>query len=83
MILVARSGHQEKKLVWSPALLKKHPCASTAKVFLHTTFHALLCFAYSYDMVHFGHANSLRQAKLMGDYLIVGVHSDGKLHHLQ
>ena len=27
-------------------------------------------------MVHFGHANSLRQAKAMGDYLIVGVHSD-------
>ena len=29
-----------------------------------------------YDMMHFGHANSLRQAKAMGDYLIVGVHSD-------
>ncbi len=29
-----------------------------------------------YDMVHFGHANSLRQAKAMGEYLIVGVHSD-------
>ncbi|XP_072035432.1 ethanolamine-phosphate cytidylyltransferase-like isoform X2 [Amphiura filiformis] len=32
-----------------------------------------------YDMVHFGHANSLRQAKLMGDYLIVGVHSDADI----
>jgi len=29
-----------------------------------------------YDMVHFGHANALRQAKAMGEYLIVGVHSD-------
>nr|XP_002742026.1 PREDICTED: ethanolamine-phosphate cytidylyltransferase-like [Saccoglossus kowalevskii] len=29
-----------------------------------------------YDMVHFGHANSLRQAKNLGDYLMVGVHSD-------
>ncbi|XP_071796948.1 ethanolamine-phosphate cytidylyltransferase-like [Asterias amurensis] len=32
-----------------------------------------------YDLVHFGHANSLRQAKLMGDYLIVGVHSDAEI----
>lgn len=30
-------------------------------------------------MVHFGHANSLRQAKLMGDHLIVGVHSDADI----
>lgn len=29
-------------------------------------------------MVHFGHANQLRQAKAMGDYLIVGVHTDGE-----
>uniref|UniRef100_A0A4W5PDL9 ethanolamine-phosphate cytidylyltransferase n=1 Tax=Hucho hucho TaxID=62062 RepID=A0A4W5PDL9_9TELE len=29
-------------------------------------------------MVHYGHSNQLRQAKAMGDYLIVGVHTDGK-----
>lgn len=29
-----------------------------------------------YDLVHFGHANSLRQAKSQGDYLVVGVHTD-------
>jgi ethanolamine-phosphate cytidylyltransferase len=27
-------------------------------------------------MMHWGHANALRQAKALGDYLIVGVHSD-------
>lgn len=32
-----------------------------------------------YDMVHFGHANSLRQAKMLGDYLIVGIHSDDEI----
>jgi len=33
----------------------------------------------SYDMVHFGHANSLRQAKALGDYLVVGVHTDEEI----
>lgn len=32
-----------------------------------------------YDMVHFGHANQLRQTKEMGGYLIVGVHSDAEI----
>ncbi|EFA00402.1 ethanolamine-phosphate cytidylyltransferase [Tribolium castaneum] len=32
-----------------------------------------------YDLVHFGHANSLRQAKLLGDHLVVGVHSDADI----
>lgn len=29
-----------------------------------------------FDLVHYGHANSLRQAKHMGDVLVVGVHND-------
>lgn len=33
---------------------------------------------HSYDMVHYGHSNQLRQARAMGDYLIVGVHTDGE-----
>lgn len=33
---------------------------------------------HSYDMVHYGHSNQLRQAKAMGDYLMVGVHTDGR-----
>jgi len=33
-----------------------------------------------YDMVHFGHANQMRQAKAMGDYLIVGVHTDEEIN---
>ncbi|XP_058030088.1 ethanolamine-phosphate cytidylyltransferase isoform X2 [Ahaetulla prasina] len=32
-----------------------------------------------YDMVHYGHSNQLRQARAMGDYLIVGVHTDGEI----
>jgi len=32
-----------------------------------------------YDMVHFGHANSLRQAKAMGKCLVVGVHTDAEI----
>lgn len=32
-----------------------------------------------FDMMHFGHANALRQARSLGDYLVVGVHSDAEI----
>lgn len=32
-----------------------------------------------YDMVHYGHSNQLRQAKAMGDFLVVGVHTDEEI----
>ena len=32
-----------------------------------------------WDLWHYGHANALRQAKLCGDVLVVGVHSDDEI----
>lgn len=45
---------------------------------ISTGFDRPVC-PHSYDMVHYGHSNQLRQARAMGDYLIVGVHTDGKV----
>ncbi|KAG8507560.1 NAD-dependent protein deacetylase sirtuin-7 [Galemys pyrenaicus] len=33
----------------------------------------------TYDMVHYGHSNQLRQARAMGDCLVVGVHTDEEI----
>jgi len=34
-------------------------------------------------MFHFGHANALRQARELGDYLIVGIHSDKEIERVK
>ncbi|KAF7634274.1 hypothetical protein Mgra_00006352 [Meloidogyne graminicola] len=39
----------------------------------------MAAFYFSYDMVHFGHANQLRQAKQMATCLVVGVHTDEEI----
>lgn len=43
------------------------------------TSSSLFSFRCSYDMVHFGHANALRQAKALGNKLIVGIHNDAEI----
>ena len=47
--------------------------------FKFVTYCWIFLFSCSYDMVHFGHANSLRQAKAMGNWLVVGVHNDEEI----
>lgn len=32
-----------------------------------------------FDMMHYGHANALRQARAFGDTLVYGVHSDAEI----
>lgn len=32
-----------------------------------------------FDMMHWGHANAIRQAKKEGHHLVVGVHSDAEI----
>jgi len=34
-----------------------------------------------FDGMHYGHANALRQAKELGDYLVVGIHSDADIEY--
>jgi len=32
-----------------------------------------------FDMIHSGHYNAIRQAKSLGAYLVMGIHSDGEI----
>lgn len=49
------------------------------KLRLSIFFKNFLQFIFSFDIVHFGHANALRQAKALGDHLVVGVHTDEEI----
>lgn len=54
-------------------------CLSTYIIYYFSCWGRLSVCLHSFDMVHYGHSNQLRQAKAMGDYLIAGVHTDGKI----
>jgi cytidyltransferase-like protein len=36
-----------------------------------------------FDLFHFGHANAFRQARSLGDYLIVGIHTDEEVERVK
>ena len=36
-------------------------------------------YAGCFDLMHFGHANAFRQAKALGDVLIVGLNTDEEI----
>ncbi|MGH0119428.1 UNVERIFIED_CONTAM: hypothetical protein FKN15_024171 [Acipenser sinensis] len=67
-------------LEWTPkddlAVLKIHgKCDDVLKLLMEELSIEIPAYD-NYDMVHYGHSNQLRQAHAMGDYLIVGVHTD-------
>ncbi len=39
----------------------------------------LKCNFFFTDLMHSGHYNALRQAKLLGDILVAGIHSDEEI----
>lgn len=49
---------------------------STSYVYMLKSFRNHAIFTEISLKVHYGHANSLRQAKQLGDTLVVGVHND-------
>ena len=36
-----------------------------------------------FDLFHFGHANAFRQARALGDVLIVGIHTDEEVERVK
>ncbi|XP_048653146.1 uncharacterized protein LOC107157688 isoform X2 [Marmota marmota marmota] len=70
-------------LQWTPkddwAALKLHGKCDDVMQLLMDELGLEIPLYNSYDMVHYGHSNQLRQARAMGDYLIVGVHTDEEI----
>lgn len=75
---VSCQGHISYGCVCLPVCLRVVPWDILSERLRFVLFVAVSVCLHSFDMVHYGHSNQLRQAKAMGDYLIAGVHTDGR-----
>jgi len=64
-IILARLVYKLLEIRWKYKYVPKEPEKKPIRVWVDGVF----------DMMHFGHANMLRQARALGDYLVVGVNS--------
>eukprot|EP01118_Nematostelium_gracile_P000502 TRINITY_DN1056_c0_g1_i1.p1 TRINITY_DN1056_c0_g1~~TRINITY_DN1056_c0_g1_i1.p1 ORF type:complete len:418 (+),score=104.59 TRINITY_DN1056_c0_g1_i1:54-1307(+) len=64
--IIARAVYKLLEARWKYKYIPKEPSRKPIRVWVDGVF----------DMMHFGHANMLRQARAVGDYLVVGVNSD-------
>jgi len=66
LVLTARVVYKLLESRWKWKYIPRQPEHKPVRVWVDGVF----------DMMHFGHANMLRQARALGDYLVVGVNSD-------
>lgn len=65
-VIIARAVYKLLETRWKWKYIPREPERKPIRVWVDGVF----------DMMHFGHANMLRQARALGDYLVVGVNSD-------